>query len=496
MLMITYETSVSMDKSWDEEAFEGPLQRLTPFPNNPANTTANAALGGGTPPTHHHHNPTPGGADGNSSAFYDNGTSAYYESNNVLAYPITQAVFYIEYLTIFLLGIFGNCLVCYVVVRSKHMHTVTNYFITNLALADILLCVLAVPFTPLYTFIGQWVFGSVLCHLVTMAQGISVYVSSLTLMSIAIDRYFVIIYPFRPRLQITTCYLIIVSIWLFSITATLPYALYIGQVEYEYKFYCEEYWPSEFIRQVFSGCTAIMQFAVPFVIILYCYVKISVRMNKRVKAKPGCKSSKKEEADRERKRRTNRMLIAMVTIFGTSWLPMNVVHLVGDYNATAGSWSYYNLCFFITHVIAMSSTCYNPFLYAWLNDNFRKEFQLVLPCFHQTASSAADRVGQWRSERTCNGNETQHELLLQSGGGAGGGGGGGGEGVRGGGGSGRSLQRQASSNDTPPPEDDLATSVEAHQMATFVVEVADQTNGDSHSQTTEPLVNGQASDYV
>lgn len=26
------------------------------------------------------------------------------------------------------------------------------------------------------------------------------------------------------------------------------------------------------------------------------------------------------------------------------------------------------------HLIAMSSVCYNPFLYTWLNDNFRKEF--------------------------------------------------------------------------------------------------------------------------
>lgn len=25
----------------------------------------------------------------------------------------------------------------------------------------------------------------------------------------------------------------------------------------------------------------------------------------------------------------------------------------------------------------MSSTCYNPFLYAWLNDNFRKEFKCI-----------------------------------------------------------------------------------------------------------------------
>ena len=37
----------------------------------------------------------------------------------------------------------------------------------------------------------------------------------------------------------------------------------------------------------------------------------------------------------------------------------------------------------------MSSTCYNPFLYAWLNENFRKEFKQVLPCFRSANNPAA-----------------------------------------------------------------------------------------------------------
>lgn len=36
---------------------------------------------------------------------------------------------------------------------------------------------------------------------------------------------------------------------------------------------------------------------------------------------------------------------------------------------------------FLAHTVAMSSTCYNVFLYAWLNDNFRKELKRILPCF-------------------------------------------------------------------------------------------------------------------
>ena len=40
----------------------------------------------------------------------------------------------------------------------------------------------------------------------------------------------------------------------------------------------------------------------------------------------------------------------------------------------------------------MSSACYNPFLYAWLNESFRKEFKLVLPCFFSKSISVRTSV--------------------------------------------------------------------------------------------------------
>lgn len=64
--------------------------------------------------------------------------------------PSVKAFFYCLYVMIFVVGIMGNALVCFVVIRNKTMQTVTNIFIMNLALSDILLCMFAVPFTPLY----------------------------------------------------------------------------------------------------------------------------------------------------------------------------------------------------------------------------------------------------------------------------------------------------------------------------------------------------------
>ncbi len=108
-------------------------------------------------------------------------------------YDITQetwlrGIFIMLYAVIFILGVSGNLLVVYVVVRNKSMQTITNIFITNLAVSDIMMCLLAVPFTPLSAFLKSWVFGDALCHIVPMTLGVSVYVSTLTSTAIAIDR--------------------------------------------------------------------------------------------------------------------------------------------------------------------------------------------------------------------------------------------------------------------------------------------------------------------
>ncbi|KAJ6643971.1 Neuropeptide Y receptor type 2 [Pseudolycoriella hygida] len=332
---------------------------------------------------------------------------------------LVQSFFIVLYMLIFAMGVFGNVLVCFVVFRNRLMQSVTNLFITNLALSDILLCILAVPFTPSYTFLRRWIFGTILCHLVPYAQGVSVYTSTLTLTAIAIDRFFVIIYPFQQRMRVVACIIIILIIWIVSLMLTFPYGLYmqVARLNFtgEYENYCEEDWPTEYYRRVYGSITTTLQFLLPFFVVTFCYICVSIRLNDRAKTKPGTKSTKKEEIERDRKKRTNRMLIAMVAVFGLSWLPLNAVNVLNDFYLNTHEWKMYNVLFFIAHSIAMSSTCYNPILYAWLNDNFRKEFKLVLPCLTPMGRLKCISGSQrWNTETTFNGTETMQESLLTS----------------------------------------------------------------------------------
>jgi len=62
---------------------------------------------------------------------------------------LSNTIIILVYSVIFVLGIAGNALVVYVVARNSTMQTITNVFIANLAASDIMMCLLAVPFTPI-----------------------------------------------------------------------------------------------------------------------------------------------------------------------------------------------------------------------------------------------------------------------------------------------------------------------------------------------------------
>uniref|UniRef100_A0AAN0LM70 G protein-coupled receptor n=1 Tax=Polyphagotarsonemus latus TaxID=1204166 RepID=A0AAN0LM70_9ACAR len=301
--------------------------------------------------------------------------------------PSLKVFFYCAYSIIFFVGLFGNILVCYVVYSNKNMNNVTYYFITNLAMSDIFLCLFSVPITPIYLLSFEyWPFGSLFCHLLPFSQGVSVYISSFTLMSIAIERYFLVIHPFNKKMTNNVCFGVICIIWISGIILILPYSIFMELKPYDTndennsKWFCDESWPHETSRRTFSTCTSIIQFIVPFIIIAFCYSEVCSRLNERAKSNLG--NARKQEYERERSKRTNYMLILIVIIFVICWLPLNAHNLIVDFFPSVNNWPYIKVFSLLAHVTAMCSTCCNPFVYAWLDKAFRKEFKNILPCFN------------------------------------------------------------------------------------------------------------------
>ena len=144
--------------------------------------------------------------------FYSNSTTAEFNQSmlphddamddeicNVMSLPhrdytqIPTVTFLIAvlYIAIIVLAITGNALVILTVWRNKHMHTVTNYYIVNLAISDLLVSSIVMPLKLLeYTAPCHWhVFGSdALCSVLYYLLPIFVFASVLTLVAISLER--------------------------------------------------------------------------------------------------------------------------------------------------------------------------------------------------------------------------------------------------------------------------------------------------------------------
>ena len=107
----------------------------------------------------------------------------------------------------------------------------------------------------------------------------------------------------------------------------------------------------------------LLQFVLPICLTSFFYKHICfVLRNRPIK-----------KHDTRRSQRTNRILIAVVLTFTLCWLPWNLFVLVAEFSHNAVKGTHFTLVDLLLKLWAMSSSCVNPFLYGWLNDNFKKE---------------------------------------------------------------------------------------------------------------------------
>ncbi|KAG6923902.1 adrenoceptor alpha 1D, partial [Chelydra serpentina] len=101
-----------------------------------------------------------------------------------------QAVGVGVFLALFILSaIVGNILVILSVACNRHLQTVTNYFIVNLAIADLLLSTTVLPFSATLEVLGAWAFGRIFCDIWAAVDVLCCSASIMSLCIISVDRY-------------------------------------------------------------------------------------------------------------------------------------------------------------------------------------------------------------------------------------------------------------------------------------------------------------------
>lgn len=125
-------------------------------------------------------------------------TKVQYESILGVALAVPEweaAVTAVTLTSIILLTVVGNVLVILSVFTYKPLRIVQNFFIVSLAVADLTVAVLVLPFSVAVQILGRWEFGIHLCKMWLTCDVLCCTASILNLCAIALDRYWAITDP-------------------------------------------------------------------------------------------------------------------------------------------------------------------------------------------------------------------------------------------------------------------------------------------------------------
>ncbi|XP_004712874.1 D(2) dopamine receptor isoform X2 [Echinops telfairi] len=173
--------------------------------------------------------------------------------------------------------VFGNVLVCMAVSREKALQTTTNYLIVSLAVADLLVATLVMPWVVYLEVVGEWKFSRIHCDIFVTLDVMMCTASILNLCAISIDRYTAVAMPmlyntrYSSKRRVTV---MIAIVWVLSFTISCPMLFGLNNTD-----------QNECIiaNPAFVVYSSIVSFYVPFIVTLLVYIKIYVVLRKRRK---------------------------------------------------------------------------------------------------------------------------------------------------------------------------------------------------------------------
>ncbi|POI33030.1 hypothetical protein CIB84_003218 [Bambusicola thoracicus] len=185
------------------------------------------------------------------------------------------------YFSAVLLGIPSNAIILWMLLfRIRSVCTAILY--TNLAVSDLLFCIM-LPFKIAYHINkNNWIFGEIMCRTTTVVFYGNMYCSILLLTCISVSRYVAIVHPFTYKSLPKRTYAIAVcaTVWTIVFLYMLPLCImqqsyYVKQLGiytcHDVQSACETVSSFQFYYYI---SLAIFGFLMPFAIIIFCYISI------------------------------------------------------------------------------------------------------------------------------------------------------------------------------------------------------------------------------
>uniref|UniRef100_A0A182PJ02 G-protein coupled receptors family 1 profile domain-containing protein n=2 Tax=Pyretophorus TaxID=44537 RepID=A0A182PJ02_9DIPT len=169
-----------------------------------------------------------GGAGSNLTHMFTN----YVHKEFIFDRTDVRVIFITLYSLVFCCCFFGNLLVILVVTLSRRLRSITNFFLANLAVADLCVGVFCVMQNLTIYLIESWVFGDFLCKMYQFVHSLSYTASIFILVVICMERYFAIIHPITCKQILTSrrLRLVIVAVWITSAVYSIPKFIFVRTI--------------------------------------------------------------------------------------------------------------------------------------------------------------------------------------------------------------------------------------------------------------------------
>ncbi|XP_025026695.1 5-hydroxytryptamine receptor 1B [Python bivittatus] len=120
--------------------------------------------------------------------------------------------------------ILSNAFVIATVYQTRKLHTPANYLIASLAVTDLLVSLLVMPISTMYTVTGKWTLGQIVCDIWLSSDITCCTASILHLCVIALDRYWAITdaVEYSTKRTPKRAAVMIILVWVFSISISIP----------------------------------------------------------------------------------------------------------------------------------------------------------------------------------------------------------------------------------------------------------------------------------
>jgi len=286
----------------------------------------------------------------------------------------------ILYASLIALSTAANSFVVFIVLKYKNLHSVTNYFLVNLSVADLLVTLVCMPIAVAFFLAPKvWLMGETMWKLTGYLQGVAAGASVYTIATMSVDRYLVVRSSMSCRKVLDNrriAVVVLISLWVIPLLVCSP-LLWSRRLVVEVieegnltLVYGTEDWsdlPS--LKHAFGLVFFFALYVIPGFLVTFCYILMSrVLLGLRP---PADVVDPRQMRLVEERRRITRLLITLVLVFDLCWLPHNIINLLYDLDLDIDHEVvilYYPFALLLGH----ANSAINPLLYCFLLNNFRK----------------------------------------------------------------------------------------------------------------------------